>query len=145
MISWLWRFSPVGRLATAWWAWRNRREVGRWLGFAWRAVPPSAADRSDLVAEARLRTALAREPRTRGAPSLTVRVHARTAFLGGNLPFDVHDLAYAIARRTIGVLRVECAIRDRGRRRAPETHHHHGGVAALPPPPPGHQSARSIS
>jgi hypothetical protein len=98
-------------------------------------VPPSAADRSDLVAEARLRTALAREPHTRGAPSLTVRVHARTAFLGGNLPSDVHDLVYAIARRTTGVLRVECAIRDRGRRRRPETHHHHGSVAALPPPP----------
>ena len=145
MISWLWRFSPVGRLTAAWWAWRNRREVGRWLGFAWRAVPPSAADRGDLVAEARLRTALAREPRTRGARSLTVRVHARTAFLGGNLPSDVHDLAYAIARRTAGVLRVECGIRDRGRRRAPETHHHPGDVAALPPPPPERQSARSIS
>ena len=144
MISWLWRFSPVGRLATAWWAWRNRREVGRWLGFAWRAVPPSAADRGDLVAEARLRTAFAREPRTRGAPSLTVRVHARTAFLGGALSSDVHDLVYAIARRTTGVLRVECAIRDRGRRRTPETHQHDGGVAALPPPPE-HQSASSIS
>jgi hypothetical protein len=145
VISWLWKLFPVGRLTAAWWAWRNRREVGRWLGFAWRAVPPSGADRSDLVAEARLRTAFAREPRTRGAPSLTVRVHARTAFLGGNTPSDVHDLAYAIARRTTGVLRVECAIRDRGRRRTPETHHHHGGVAALPPPPPEHQSARSIS
>jgi hypothetical protein len=145
VISSLWKLFPVGRMTAAWWAWRNRREVGRWLGFAWRAVPPSDADRSDLVAEARLRTAFAREPRTRGAPSLTVRVRARTAFLGGNLPSDVHDLAYAIARRTIGVLRVECAIRDRGRRRIPETHHHHAGVAAFPPPPPEHQSARSIS
>ena len=144
MISWLWKLFPVGRLTAAWWAWRNRREVGRWLGFAWRAVPPSAADRGDLVAEARLRTALAREPRTRGAPSLTVRVHARSAFLGGNLPPDVHDLAYAIARRTTGVLHVECAIRDRGRRRSAETHPHHGGVAALPPPPED-QSERSIS
>jgi hypothetical protein len=144
VISWLWKLFPVGRLTAAWWAWRNRREVGRWLGFAWRAVPPSNADRSDLVAEARLRAAFAREPRTRGAPSLTVRVQARTAFLGGNLPADVHDLAHAIARRTTGVLRVECAIRDRGRRRIRETHHH-AGVTALPPPPPGHQSARSIS
>ena len=101
-MGWLWRFLPIGRLATVWWAWRNRRELGRWFGFAWRAVPPSSIDRGDLIAEARLRTAFAREARTRGAPSLTVRVHARTAFLDGVLPPDVHDVAYSIARHDPG-------------------------------------------
>lgn len=134
-MGWLWKFSPIGRLATAWWAWKNRREVGRWLRFAWRAAPPRTADRADVIAEARLRTAFARDARTRGAPTLTVRVHARTAFLSGILRPDVHDLVYSIARNTRGVFRVECSIRDRGRRRTPETHAHHDGAAALPPPP----------
>jgi hypothetical protein len=145
VISWLWKLFPVGRLTAAWWAWRNRRELGRWLGFAWRAVPPSVADRGDVIAEARLRTAFARQARTRGVPSLTVRVHARTAFLGGSLAPEVHDLVYSIARSTTGVVRVECAIRDRGRRSTPDTHAHHDVAAALPPPPPEHHSARSIS
>jgi len=146
-MAWLWKLFPVSRLAAAWWAWRNRREVGRWLRFALRAVPPSGTDGRDLLAEARLRAAFARHARTRGAPTLTLRVHARTAFLSGTLPPDVHDLAVEIAGRTKGVLRVECAIRDRGRRRTPDTHPHGTTARALPPPPPppGHPAARSRS
>jgi hypothetical protein len=140
VIAWLWKLFPVGRVTAAWWAWRNRRELSRWLQFAWRAVPPSAADRNDLVTEARLRAALARDPRTRGAPSLSVRVLARTAFLGGSLTPDVHDLVASIAGATRGILRVECGIRDRGRRRNPVAHAH-APVSAPPvnalPPPPG--------
>ena len=97
-IAWSWRFLP-GRAARPPACGRGRT-VARWgdgSGFALRAVPPSAADRSDLVAEARLRAALAREPRTRGAPSLARPGHGRTAFLDGNLPPDVHDLVAAIA------------------------------------------------
>ena len=146
MIAWLWKLFPVGRVTAAWWAWKNRRELGRWARFAWRAVPPSGADRSDLLAEARLRAALARDARTRGVPSLSVGVHGRTAALGGSLAPDVHDLAYSTARGTKGVLRVECAIRDRGRRRAPSNHRHAEGTAPLPPPPGAvHSSERSIS
>jgi hypothetical protein len=134
-MGWLWRILPIGRLATAWWAWRNRRELGRWLSFAWRAVPPSTADRADLLAEARVRAALARDPRTRGAPTLSIRVHGRTAFLEGSLPPDVHDRAAELTRLAKGVHRVECRIRDRGRRRTPMSHPHQVEVAALPPPP----------
>jgi hypothetical protein len=147
-MAWLWNLFPVGRLTAAWWAWKNRRELGRWLGFAWRAVPPSAADRADLLAEGRLRAALAKDPRTRGTPSLSLRVLARTAFLEGSLPPDIHDLVVSTARGTKGVLRVECGIRDRGRRRGPLSHAHpRARTADALPPPPGwdHSSTRSIS
>lgn len=134
-MGWLLRWSPIGRLTAALWAWRNRREVGRWLGFAWRAVPPSSGDRDDLIAEARLRGALAKDARTRGAPSLSVHVADRTAFLEGRLPPDLHDLVVSIARRTKGIEAVECNIIDRGRRRTPMSHAHTIGVPPLPPPP----------
>jgi osmotically-inducible protein OsmY len=131
----VWRWLPISRAAAALWAWKNRREVGRWLGFAWRAVPPSDADRDDLFAEGRLRAALARDPRTRGVPSLAVRVIDGTAHLGGRLPPDLHDLAAAVAQGTRGVRRVECRIQDRGRRRTPMTHGHTVEVNAIPPMP----------
>ena len=131
----LWSLFPIGRATAGIWAWRNRRELGRWVGFAWRAVPPSAAGRADILAEARLRTALARDPRTRGAPSLSVRVVGGTAILEGFLPPDLHDLAASIAQRTKGVHRVECRIDDKGARRTPISHAHLITVPALPPPP----------
>ena len=131
----LWSLFPVGRATAGIWAWKNRRELKRWLGFVWRAVPPSASARADVLAEARLRTALARDPRTRGAPSLSVRVERGTALLEGFLPPDLHDLAASIAQRTKGVHRVECRIDDKGARRTPISHAHLITVPALPPPP----------
>jgi hypothetical protein len=131
----LWKILPVGRATAALWAWRNRRELGRWAGFVWRTVPPSAADRDDVLAEARLRAALAKDPRTRGAPSLSVRVANGTAFLEGHLSPDVHDLVASIAQKTRGVHRVECRINDRGPRRTPMSHAHTTPVAAIPPMP----------
>jgi len=120
----LWKILPIGRATAGIWAWKNRRELGRWLGFAWRAVPPSTAGRDDLLAEARLRTTLAKDPRTRGAPSLAVRVLGGTAILGA-----------LIAQRTKGIDRIECRIIDKGPRRTPMSHAHMIPVAALPPPP----------
>jgi len=131
----LWKILPIGRATAGIWAWKNRRELGRWLGFAWRAVPPSTAGRDDLVAEARLRTAIAKDPRTRGAPSLSVRVLGRTAVLEGFLAPDLHDVAALIAQRTKGVSRIECRIIDKGPRRTPMSHAHVIPTAALPPPP----------
>lgn len=131
----LWKMLPVGRATAGLWAWKNRRELGRWLGFAWRAVPPSTADRDDLLAEGRLRAALAKEPRTRGAPALSVRVLGGTAILEGFLPPDLHDLVASIAERTKGVSRTECRIIDKGPRRTPMSHAHLVPVAVLPPPP----------
>jgi osmotically-inducible protein OsmY len=126
---------PIGRATAGIWAWKNRRELGRWLGFAWRAVPPSTANRDDVVAEARLRTTLARDPLTRGVPSLSVRVEDGTAILEGRLPPELHDLVASIAERTKGVRRIECRIRDKGPRRTPISHAHMITVPALPPPP----------
>lgn len=131
----LWRLLPIGRATAALWAWKNRRELGRWAGFVWRAVPPSAADRDDLLAEARLRAALARDLRTRGVPSLSVRVIRATAFCEGHLAPDLHDLVFSIAQRTKGVDRVECRIGDKGARRTPMSHAHTVPVAAIPPRP----------
>lgn len=131
----LWKVLPIGRASAGIWAWKNRRELGRWLGFAWRAVPPSSAGRADVVTEARLRAALAKDPRTRGVPSLSVRVDDATAILDGSLPPDIHDLAASIAHRTKGVHRLECRITDKGARRTPMSHTHTIQVPALPPPP----------
>jgi hypothetical protein len=131
----LWKILPIGRATAGLWAWKNRRELGRWLGFAWRTVPPSSANRDDVLAEGRLRAALAKDARTRGIPSLSVRLANGTAFLEGHLPPDVHDLAATIAQRTKGVHHVDCGIRDKGARRTPMSHAHTIPVAAIPPRP----------
>jgi osmotically-inducible protein OsmY len=131
----LWKLLPIGRATAGIWAWQNRRELGRWLAFAWRAVPPSTASRDEVVAETRLRTALAKDPRVRSARSVSVRVEDGTAILDGFLPPDLHDLVAAIAQRTKGVDRVECRIADKGSRRSPMSHAHMIEVPALPPPP----------
>lgn len=131
----LWRLLPIGRATAGIWAWKNRRELGRWLGFVWRAVPPSTANRNDVVAEARLRTTLAKDPRTRGVPSLSVRVGDGAAILEGHLSPDLHDLVASIAEKTKGVRRVECRISDKGARRTPMSHPHMIAVPTLPPPP----------
>ena len=130
-----WKILPISRATAAWWAWKNRRELGRWAGFVWRAVPPSTAGRDDVLAEARLRATLAREPRTRGVPSLAVRVAGGTAILEGRLSPDLHDLVASIAEKTKGVARVECRIGDKGPRRTPMSHPHTIPVAAIPPMP----------
>ncbi len=131
----LWRLLPISRATAGLWAWKNRRELGRWLGFVWRTIPPSTADRDDVLTEARLRAALAKHPRTRGAPSFSLRVVDGTAFLEGHLPPDLHDLVASTAQRTKGVRRVECRIEDKGRRRTPMSHAHTIPVAAIPPRP----------
>jgi hypothetical protein len=118
------RLIPVTRATAALWAWRNRREVGRWLGFAWRAIPPSGNDRRDLLTEARLRAALAKDERTRGLPTLSVRVDRGTAFLDGRLAPELHDLVFSIAGSTTGVRAIECRIGDRAARGPLRPHVH---------------------
>lgn len=130
------RFLPIGRTAAAWWAWKNRRELGRWVGFALRAIPPGGRSPGDVVSEARLRAALARDERTRGAPSFSVLVDDGVARLDGRLAPELHDLVAKHAADTKGVERVHCSIQDRGRRRSPMNHAHVLDVSALPPVPP---------
>jgi osmotically-inducible protein OsmY len=134
-MAWLWGSLPIGRATAAAWAWRNRRELGRWAGFVWRAVPPSSAARDDVLTEARLRAVLAKDSRTRGTRSLAVRVADGTTFLQGRLSPDLHDLVASIAQETKGVRRVECRIIDKGPRRAPMSHAHAIPVPAIPPMP----------
>jgi hypothetical protein len=122
------RSLPIGRVPAALWAWRNRREVGRWIGFAWRAVPASTKDRHDVLAEARLRALLAKDPRTRGAPSLVLRVIDGQAVLDGRLPADVHDVVFSLAERTPGVRHVICRIGERRARDIPVPHVHTAGA-----------------
>ncbi len=128
MLGSLARFTPIGRVTAALWAWRNRRELGRWLGFAWRAVPPSAGRRQDLLTETRLRASLSMDERTRGIPSLVVRVRSGEATLEGNLSPDAHDLVYTLAESTKGVRRIDCRIGDKRSRRPGKPHVHTGSL-----------------
>jgi hypothetical protein len=118
------RSIPITRATAALWAWRNRREVGRWLGFVWRAVPPSVSDRQALLTEAKLRAGLAKDERTRGLPTLSVRVVNGTAFLEGRLAPELHDLVVSIAESTKGIRTIECRIGDRGARGLVPPHVH---------------------
>jgi hypothetical protein len=122
---------PVTRATAAVWAWRNRRELGRWAGFAWRALTPGGERREDVIAEARLRAALARDERTRGLPTLGVRVVEGTARLDGRLPPPLHDLVASIAAETRGVQAVACRIQGRGALE-PATVHLHGSARSVP-------------
>jgi hypothetical protein len=124
------RSIPITRATAALWAWRNRREVGRWLGFAWRAVPPSGSSREDLLTEAKLRAALAKDERTRGLPTLSVRVVDGIAFLDGRLAPRLHDLVAWIAESTKGIRAIECRIGDRGARGLVPPHVHATHVPA---------------
>jgi hypothetical protein len=124
------RLIPITRATAALWAWRNRREVGRWLGFVWRAVPPSSSDREDLFTEAKLRAGLAKDERTRGLPTLSVRVMDGTVFLEGRLAPELHDLVVSVAGSTKGTRSIECRIGDRGTRGLVPPHVHTTHVPA---------------
>lgn len=124
------RMIPITRATAALWAWQNRREVGRWLGFAWRALPPAGNVRDDLVTEARLRAALSKDERTRGLPTLSVRVDDGTATLDGRLASELHELVFSIAGSTRGIRSIVCRIGDRTARGPLQPHVHASSVSA---------------
>jgi osmotically-inducible protein OsmY len=74
-------------------------------------------DRSDPVVEARVRAALANDPRTRRASGLRVEVHDGVVQLHGAVTPEVRDVAHALAGRTNGVTRVDDRVDIVGRRR----------------------------
>jgi osmotically-inducible protein OsmY len=112
----LWRFLPWSRLAIAVWAWRNRRRIRSWASFGLAAAPRIAAgDRADVVAEARLRLALARHPLTRAARDLEVRVQGGEAILVGRVPSAIRKTAMDLARRTDGIDKVRDQLVDTAR------------------------------
>jgi osmotically-inducible protein OsmY len=127
------RMIPITRATAALWAWRNRREVGRWLGFAWRALPPAGNEREDLVTEARLRAALSKDERTRGLPTLSVRVDRGIATLDGRLAPQLHDLVSSIAESTKGVRSIRCRIGDRSALGPPRPHVHASHISTPGP------------
>jgi osmotically-inducible protein OsmY len=95
------------------WAWRHRREIRSWASFGLEAIPRIAAgDSRDVATEARLRAALARDPLTRAARDLDVRVEGREAILIGSVPSAIRRTAVETARRTKGIDRVRDALRD---------------------------------
>ena len=85
-------------------------------------------DREDLLTEARLRASLSRDERTRGLPTLAVRVRGGEATLFGRLSPDLHDVVYGIAERAKGVRRIECRIGDKRSRGPVQAHVHTGAV-----------------
>jgi hypothetical protein len=130
------RALPLSRTAMAMWAWRNRHELGRWARFAQQAPGrlAGAATREDIVTEARLHAALARDPRTRNAKQLIVGVQGGVAFIAAP-DAEAELAALAVAERTQGVRRVELGATgpgtsSRGSRTGP-------GAGAPPQPPRG--------
>ena len=108
---------PTGRLAMAMWAWRNRDQIGEWAGFAGRAATHVAGggERDDVMAEARLRAKITRDPLTRNA-RLRVTVEDGVAILRGFVTEPVADRTVALAERTTGVIRVRDEMDIEGRR-----------------------------
>jgi osmotically-inducible protein OsmY len=104
--------------AVAWWTWRHRDEVIDWAHFGVRSTRKLLnGDRSDPVVEARVRAALANDPRTRRASGLRVEVHDGVVQLHGAVTPEVRDVAHALAGRTNGVTRVDDRVDIVGRRR----------------------------
>ena len=70
------RFRPrtVAAGLLAWWAWQRRRELAGWAGYV-KTAPQRVrnGERTDVIAEARLRLKLGADPATRGLRGLTVR------------------------------------------------------------------------
>jgi hypothetical protein len=125
-MGWLRKFLPWSRWAIGLWAWRNRRQLLGWASFGADAVPRLVTGgSSDVLAEARLRIALTRDPFARGARDLHVRVVDGEAILRGRVPSPIRRAAFEAARRTKGIRHVRDEIQDlpdrsrRSRRRSP--------------------------
>ena len=107
---------PFSRVGIALWALRNFDEITGWAGFAGRAASQVlGGERDDVMAEARLRAKLTRDPLTRNAK---VRVHVKdgVALLRGLVTERVADRVVALAERTTGVIRVRDELDIEGRR-----------------------------
>ena len=102
------RFLPWSRAAMAWWGWRNRRQLLSWIRFVPDAARRLAAgERADVLAEARLRAAIAGDAVTRRERHLELSVRDGRAILGGRVSARARDRALAVARETRGVRAVD--------------------------------------
>jgi hypothetical protein len=109
---------PVSRLGMAMWAWHNRDEILGWAGFVTTAVPKIVeGNRSDVLAEARLRARLTADGRTRGADGLRIAVHDGVATLSGVVDPAVHDVALDLATSTAGIRKVRDDLAHPAKRR----------------------------
>ena len=110
MIVWriLKRYLPLSGSALALWAWQKRDHVIDWTAFGIRSTQNLVnGNTDDPKAEARLRMALVRNPRVRGAPGLEVVVRDGIAVLKGVVDPQVHDAAVKLAGRTHGIKKVD--------------------------------------
>lgn len=99
---------PMGRIGLALWAWRHRQDIAGWAGFAGRSLTRVTGEqRSDVIAEARLRARLTGDARTRDIDGLHVEVDDGVATLKGMVEPSVHDAVVAIATNTNGITRVK--------------------------------------
>lgn len=98
------RVLPLSTTAIALFAWQHRDELVDWSAFGVRALAGLAGGRhEDVVAEARLRTRLNTDRRTRDSSGVSVAVRDGTARLTGIVAEETCVLALAFARRTPGV------------------------------------------
>ncbi len=99
---------PVTRTGALLWAWSNRDRLAEWGSFGVRAVQDVADGNGtdDSRAELRLRTALARNPRTRNI-DVGVAVKNGVAVLTGRLTPEAHAAVQDVAVGTKGIARVD--------------------------------------
>jgi hypothetical protein len=99
---------PLSRLGLVLWAWRNRASMMDWATFALRAVTSasSGAGLDDAKAEFRLRSRLARDPRTRHA-LVSVEVDKGVVRLEGRTSPEVHAVIQDMAVATRGIARLD--------------------------------------
>lgn len=109
---------PVSRVGLALWAWRRRDDLLDWGRFGVRAVQNLVSGESDdVLAEARLRSALVTDALTRNASGVQVAVHDGVAVLAGQVTPDVASAIRNAAERTKGVHRIRDEMRvERPRR-----------------------------
>ncbi|HEX9991815.1 MAG TPA: BON domain-containing protein [Acidimicrobiales bacterium] len=104
------RLVPYSRVGMAVWAYRHRQDIADWAGHGVRSVSRLVnGEGGDVVAETRLRAALAADRDTKGAKGLQVSVRHGVAELRGRVEPSTALAAVRVAERIPGVRNVRDA------------------------------------